>query len=194
MCPNCGKYFESTRADHYFCCNSCATSWWRQNNRKAPKVELTCPVCGKAFIRMNGKQKYCSKRCMQKAWKLRNPEKAKANWMKHSALRTASKIKTVKCVVCGKEFLTVGVANTCSPECHRRHKSNLAMKYYYENQAKQLPKELGPLSCRQRSQIITGLRNALKYFNPDTPIEEVLNQIEAEDINYKWYSIYDNFS
>ena len=41
-CANCGKYFESTRENAKFCCNSCGTKA-RNGRRIRPKIDLKCP-------------------------------------------------------------------------------------------------------------------------------------------------------
>ena len=64
-CTNCGKEFQTRKANHgkhRFCCKICKNQFDSRTYRK-PLREKTCVICGKIFLTRTENAKTCSRPC-----------------------------------------------------------------------------------------------------------------------------------
>lgn len=135
-CRRCGREFTGGPRAWY--CPECRKKRNRQQKSKdnhKQRLGLTrklgstdyCACCGKPYTVTGGLQKYCPD-CAAKAMREidRNQALQYYEYNKeqiNSARYDKQRVKTKKCVICGKEFDANGTArNTCSEECRRKQR------------------------------------------------------------------------
>jgi len=130
-CPECGAKFEpEIRHPHQiYCTNKCgekARHKRRYKHKLHPKDK--CIVCGKTFEKRKETHRFCSGKC-------RNS---------YNNSKTAKEKRTVRCVVCGKEFQVIGnrVAKYCSSECRWKPSKRISASHKYKMEG-----ELNGLFC-----------------------------------------------
>lgn len=126
-CKQCGQTFSGGPRAWY--CPTCRMERKKEADRRAKAQKHKralgstdkCEICGKEYTVMSSRQRYC-KDCAADAVKMVDREQGKEYY--HATKDVDGRRKQrqdgtapIKCVICGKPFIPVSPAKTCSATC-----------------------------------------------------------------------------
>lgn len=142
-CQNCGVNFPGGPRAYY--CPDCRAERKKEAERRCKERKAAgktrvigstdlCTACGKPYTIVSGLQQYCDACATERrnaaalARYHANPDAVEERRERRSAGNP-----TVKCVICGKDFVKSGCWITCSRECSRIHAEKLKRTWAVEH-------------------------------------------------------------